>query len=1742
MTIEDLTTGFPNFRKSLNKLNQLRESVDYLQDEEEIEKSLDGIDLKNKAIDILNKVEENNEEVDFTPDVPEPEKVEQMKNPVPPVPEIPPKKLSTTQEQTLLPKLKEISDVDRQSVETTPAQISPQDNYESQKYGRLTELSATRIKSEISNYNKRIQEAIMSQKEGWPERASTDFGGMTAVYEFRDKISNDGLTGALDWLSESIKDEKERLINPFDYLETTEASEFDNDFREKLKDNEYYINGYLNSMKNIYESLAAQAYKAFVEDADDLQNPYGILTAAVADLPRVKNPNVASKLLKEAVSDSLMNKYKDPEMVKELMKHIGYHIDKNYNGLNVDGYRKPLTIEERNKYLSEFRDSDTLSHVLSVHAYRNDQTDQLTLDKINKRDMPIVVNKFVAELKRNPNFQKYKNSAEVVAAKIFGDEFERNYDEKKVKAFEAGSPYYLKNMMSLVQRLVEDYNNDTPRPFKRLMFPKMKGREGQITRDDVNNISAFFKENQPRLEKFIEEKDIHDDDPRYLAYSKLRDINKAKALSYMTDSDKHAAVYLDNILTENRGVTSEEQRLGKNYFKEGFAYFTNPINNKKLYLKDVLNSPMFVDPDLLSYLLNRSDANLKSTGAFRTFVKEILPLVTGAYYTGRDMKDEDRIISGEEIAEEDVLNNPFVQRLRNSTKSTEAFREFSHFIKNSMNDVGEEDGMKWFDVGMFGDGVTRFFRYMESPAPLDDESIQMKPIRPQTAFEKVYHKSTTQHAHTMNNLEQKNGVSDNAEIGDTLQSFAVPIYKEFFPKMLKLWMQEYDGVNVEAQKIPLRKDLLKVLNRDVAPALYRERRNVPFNYMADVYDIQDKEIQNGILEAKYLLESFDKPFLDKLLTSGVNEKGIINPDEIIPKPAVKKKPRVEKPIENVPVEQPIVVPEAKPPEEVIPPQVDLVPQVAPEEKPFVPESPPMQPEMVPVEYTPEQIDVLLKNIAYDFEQTTPNISNDKEFKSTMKELKTGLLKKKPAQIYKAAEKLKNLGFSKADIIMNYADELATYQEFQGAQAQSAPMKVEAKPENKEVPLPETSPMVPEPKMEEAKEEVTPESAPKLNERWANNIGAVRADGKMGKRMAKNQYLAHLLKGNVYTGQKVVKKEYPDGKIAYQEISSHKPWEKATDEERQNALYKALLQMATNTNPNGVISHNLKDGLDYYLDKDWVLKNFDKYIKPLLKEGETLLNARKEKKSFKGDKSFNKQWSEAVQKIAPYKSISLTDAEQKEMDDNLSKSYNILEYINKLISSSDMRDERKAEAESELRSVMMAVESGYRTDFENRFSKLMNLVSNELITDRLPVEENPLHGGDINNLLPYMDREYRIVDNNGVINALVKELDKSFEEAHKFKNRQKEKMTYLTLPEARDISKEYLKSGIESVIDGRVEKDIISKEEYEDIIKPALEALYKAIDRYDDEAVKEIQDQIQRYNRPGEHKIKKTQYDFSGLRLIMEALQGAKSQLSEDQLHEYKEKLRVIKDAENKGLPVPTFDEVKLKEKPSKKAKVAKPMEIVTHEQFENTKKNLNESVEHILENVEDENFKAKIRENLVRLNQSIEKGNEPMVQELTQSLVKDLKDKNLYSMIVSMNDYVKKLPKASEPKQTKIPTEEPNKELTQLPNDKQESDEEWLKRRVGDFLSGEMMTSFKKLDKTVAGNIEIQNVLNSILSEIKSEIEGNEPDLDKLEFLSQQLYKTIDFDPDNLSPAQKEAYQDLISDIDMIKEYAESKL
>jgi hypothetical protein len=459
-------------------------------------------------------------------------------------------------------------------------------------------------------------------------------------------------------------------------------------------------------------------------------------------------------------------------------------------------------------------------------------------------------------------------------------------------------------MMQHANVLVDTFNNSLrgnsiPRPMLRV------NKAGELSEEDVDRLKKFFKLHGEEIEDFIATNKNVPKDNSIFYFRRLKEMSDSGALSFMTEGDSNASLYLQDMNTPKRGKFANEKSLGnEGYFTEGIAFFTDPRNkNSRLNMIELLNSPVFIDPQFFSQAY--AIARKKGKGKFETLAREIMPLVTGSYFKGNLPG-----MGGEESAMEYYYNNPFVKRMREATSSPEKFEEFLNFFNGAMEDLGTVGERKVSEKTLLNPGLDKFFDKANAPKKLDDDEVILKPTETAGDYEKLFFNSWREFDEDMKTLIAKGGTSTNDKIGSTLTTLAIPIYNNYFAPYVEARNQGKKGINVEPVYKELRANILDYLNDSIAKKVFKDNNGKPYNYFANPDKIQGDRKKNGVLTANYILENFDEKFYKKLLAAKVDENGVLNPDL---QPVVEQAKPV---IEQIPTVAPTPVLET--PKQVIP--------------------------------------------------------------------------------------------------------------------------------------------------------------------------------------------------------------------------------------------------------------------------------------------------------------------------------------------------------------------------------------------------------------------------------------------------------------------------------------------------------------------------------------------------------------------------------------------------------------------------------------------------------------------------------------------------------------------------------------------------------------------------------------------------------------------------------------------------------
>ncbi len=921
MNVKDLSLVFPSFKKNLERTRALKKETDYLK-YKSINKSGVNDSLKTrseyvliKAEDIerrnlmnfssLNNKNENdnkniknnkNEEEEFKTDnlytydtsaTEEPEEeLEELKDELP---ELIPRAGGSQ-------KTKKIKETHEKILDSMPdfesdiaVNLSPEENYASEKFTRIIEGYAQRyseVKDLYFNNIKNITESFSPEKR--PDLFA-NYAGLVANYNFKQWIKEKGFSKTVAELGNIIDTlDNEGRFEPFDIIENMNMYNWlssDEELKRILHSDDSYKSAYIKALKSIYDSIAPEYFNGFVKDEKN-----NILKRAAADLYDLKNEKVSKKLLISSIRAELEKDFKKEE-VDKIMPQVKYYINKNYSSLNLEEYTSTLTQEEREKLVAKFSESKTLKKISNLQGRRGEDPNKIAIEDLDEKSLAIYINEFIAELKLNPQFSKYRKNAEATAAKIFGPNFNKYYNKDLVVAKMQSSPIYIKTLMSSVNTLINAYNGLDDR-FGTKLRPKEERIRSylntenidEISEADYKSLSRFYKYHFEKIDKYIKD-ELNDDQRQNInvkAYQILKKMYESEAISFIADKDDRAFIFLDTMLTESRGMTEYEKKNGK-FFREGVAFISDPLTKrKKLYVKDIINSPMFLNPQLLQKLVSRAKERSKSevyTGNFEKLVKEILPLVTGSYY--RLPKGSTKTYSSPEEAAEDLyLNNPFIKRLQKAVSSPEEFKKFLLFIDGAATDLGtNEEGERYFDLGLLNDDLREFFKYDEienyRPSSKHFDLDIKKPE--QTELEKTVFKTSLQHEKFFEKIKQNPKLINELpqELKDNIE-YALDVYDRFYGRFKDIAKKQHRGLNEEEELNLVRTELVEYFNFDLQLPKILFKDTEPFNFFRETDKIEDTQIKYMILEAKYILELLDEDFFNKLTSDEivVDKKGI----------------------------------------------------------------------------------------------------------------------------------------------------------------------------------------------------------------------------------------------------------------------------------------------------------------------------------------------------------------------------------------------------------------------------------------------------------------------------------------------------------------------------------------------------------------------------------------------------------------------------------------------------------------------------------------------------------------------------------------------------------------------------------------------------------------------------------------------------------------------------------------------------
>lgn len=975
-SVTDITPIFPSFKNNLKKVRKLMNNVDYLRDIEikksldfsfiELVKEIDGetdkwsqpslfsFDAYDKKKDIsANPIEEPVK-------VSEPEEIvyEEISNEDLQGVKSPSSTPKADAQQTHAERVRDVlsSDVSNFNADEDKFKLVPEENYASANYTTILNTYATKSKTARQRYQASFDDAIenLDKTEDY-NGVIKNFSAIKANEMVSEWIKREGISNAVNEIGEiiGIVDSKTsgdifNLLGQNTYYKRV-ARTFDDimgDFPQDIVDE--YKRTFIDTLRSMYDDVSSDYFNAFVRNE---QTGDVFLQNALKDLPidetDIKN---SLTLINGGIKRELKTMYGiDGEKRDAVMSHIKHHIDNNYEKIPFEKYVSKATIEERNKLLSEFTDSSVLKQLKRIYGFdEKSGNDVLSLERINNKDLPMVINKMMAELIVNPKYEKYIGEAETIVARIFGRNFHRYADTEQARAYMYSHPTFIKSVMERVNDLVEMYNGTSrelnmrfglaPKNVKdRLMFSFNVEDKESITQDDIKALKRLYTTDRAKdLQAFINTqlKD-HKDHINVKAFNWLKDIASTDALSFLSEKDNDAGLFLDIILSQpgkkrGRPKTVKEQEQDMSYFNNGLAYLDNPFTKHRVFhVKDLLNTPFMVNPLLLKKMLDKARSDpLRSTGNFEILVKELTPLVTGSYYSPELKKDKDgNLYSREESAFLYYFENPFIQRLYKASKSEDDFKDFVKFMQDAAQDVGvDKDGKSIFckhtSSKELNDFISKPVMKKDTATAKDvlDELFVIKPV--QTEFEKLAmkKKAPAEHAYFMETARSGTG---NKKIDDNIGILAIPIYDKFFNTFRELYRQRRNP-DQEDGRNAARIELVNLLNDELSSTLFED--DEPFNYFADVDKIDNERIKYGVLEASYILKKLDPHFYKKLKEldgEHINEEGI-NIESILersPEEIEMEEPseRVVEPVKPTPTIKPMITPkvEATEPEEPV---------------------------------------------------------------------------------------------------------------------------------------------------------------------------------------------------------------------------------------------------------------------------------------------------------------------------------------------------------------------------------------------------------------------------------------------------------------------------------------------------------------------------------------------------------------------------------------------------------------------------------------------------------------------------------------------------------------------------------------------------------------------------------------------------------------------------------------------------------
>lgn len=905
MTIEDITPIFPSFKKNLKRIDKLKNEVDFLK-LDDIKKTNNKGSLGLRVNDILFKAEQMEEtEADLdnsasvsnggigtsnNMNVVAPQPVDTVINPKEQSDEeelhdvnniMGSKPISSKTQEMLNSQFKNEKTINYQGGAKIKSKADPNSIFAGDKEDRILENFATNSANTSAQYKKSISKEITNPNA--VEEAVTHYSGLIATNEFRNKIEELGLMGAIDWAFELFDPKKQ----------TDEFSFFKNDptFTEEFKKElagRNFGKGYRKAILSIYETINPEVFSSFVETADPSNK--SILERAMKDLSFGKNKQGNKELLVDSISSELIKEYNDKDKINGMIKHIRNFVDKNFDNMDLSKFKNPVSTEEQTKLLEEFENSKALRMILAVNGREKDKVSSLSIKDLSDTCLHSTINEFISELQTNPEFAQYKDNPKVTAARLFGDKFVDHYDAKAVLAFSRSNPYYIRDLIGHINDLINNYNDEqfSKKDPRRMDNIELLGAPGELIKHDIETIANFFgKKNSDGVFKdgrdyndllgFVQKNNINKNFPTVKSFTKLKDMNDGGAIEYISGGDRGAAIALRKILWEGRQGQTEFEEKNGSWLREGFAYFTNPNNrSQRLNIEDILTSPIFRDPEILNRFLKFANSNpARSTGSFAVMAAEILPLITGAYYKNRSVIKNGVPVNPLVLAMEDYEQNPFIIRMKLASKNEEGFNEFVKFIKNVSNDLGEYKGKSLFNMGMLNGKIEEFFResvQREGRGP--EIQVEAAPKRASSQFsEVILSGAPRQHMNKMEALSKSGGTTGDPEVDKNIVDYVLPMYKDYFVKFYKYAKLGFNGTNVTANIASLEKQLINELNFDIARTLFKKDK--PYNYFSDKNKIKDESIRNAIEYAEYIFENFDPEFLERVKKTEAGDKGLL---------------------------------------------------------------------------------------------------------------------------------------------------------------------------------------------------------------------------------------------------------------------------------------------------------------------------------------------------------------------------------------------------------------------------------------------------------------------------------------------------------------------------------------------------------------------------------------------------------------------------------------------------------------------------------------------------------------------------------------------------------------------------------------------------------------------------------------------------------------------------------------------------